>query len=338
MRVIEALVSAGWLAVRAVLLCALCACDRGASPSARTRPAAAHGTGNGLSSSPTLSALPAASQVTDIPATGSAELVVPAAQLYEPGDLSPGERRPLLIFLHGLGASGKLAFDSLQLATLGARERVFVLAPDGSLDGQKRRFWNAGPACCNFDRRDVDDVGRLTRLIEAWRSRANVDSNRVYVVGHSNGGFMTHRLACALGDRIAAAASLAGAAPASDQACTGAKTLALLEVHGDADPIVRYEGGRVFDSPELAPFPSAEQGFQAWGKRLGCTGAAVAGPARDLDSRLPGAETSVERYANCASGSVELWTVHGGNHFVATEPRTFEAIWQFLAAHHAHHG
>jgi polyhydroxybutyrate depolymerase len=267
--------------------------------------------------------------------SGADALPVPAAQIFEPPGLAAGERRPVLIFLHGLGASGKVAFDWLHLAAFGARERVFVVAPDGTMDHQKRQFWNAGPACCNFDRKNIDDVARLSALLDSWRGRPDVDPSRVYVMGHSNGGFMTERLACALGDRIAAAASLSGAAPASDVRCTPTKSLTLLEVHGDADEIVRYSGGSVFDTAELARFPSAENGFQAWSKRLGCAGAALLGPALDLDPRLPGAETSVEQYTGCPSGSVALWTVHGGSHNVGTGQQAFEAIWRFLSAHHS---
>jgi polyhydroxybutyrate depolymerase len=262
-------------------------------------------------------------------------LNVPAEQIHRPSGLLPGERRPLLIFLHGLGASGKAAFDVLHLAAFAERERVFVLAPDGSVDRQKRQFWNAGPACCNFDRRPIDDVARLARLIDTWRARPDVDSSRIYVMGHSNGGFMTERLACALGDRITAAASMSGAAPPSDQGCTATHTLALLEVHGDADEIVRYGGGSVFDSSELAPFPGAQQGFRNWGKRFSCAGTPESVADRDLDARLAGPETRVERYASCASGSVELWTVRGGGHHVGMGQQAFEAIWQFLAAHHS---
>ena len=262
------------------------------------------------------------------------ELVVPESQIYRVPDIHPGERRPLLIFLHGLGASGKTAFDVLHLAELGARERIFVLAPDGDLDHQKRRFWNAGPSCCNFDHAAVDDVARLTALIDQWRARPDVDPARVYLTGHSNGGFMTERLACSLGPRIAAAASLSGAAPDSASECAPSAPLALLEVHGDADAIVRYAGGSVFDSPALAAHPAIEQGFRDWAKRFGCTGEPKSAPDLDLDARLPGAETRVEEYPSCARGSVALWTVRGGSHYVGTGTQAFEAVWRFLSAHH----
>jgi polyhydroxybutyrate depolymerase len=304
-------------------LLALCADCNGCGRSAASEPAGpAHGVAARTSGEPIA------------PTPSNPALQVPAAQTHEVASLAPGERRPLLIFLHGLGASGKALFDGLRLAEFGARERVFVLAPDGSQDHSGRRFWNAGAACCNLDRSDIDDVARIAALIDTWRARPDVDRARVYVVGHSNGGFMTERLVCALGDRIAAAASLAGAAPPVDLPCPRSSPLALLEVHGDADKIVRYTGGTVFDSADLAPFPAIPQGFRDWAKRLGCNGEPQGAPALDLDPLLPGAETRVDQYRACASGSVELWTVHGGAHLVGLDAQGFQSIWQFLAAHH----
>lgn len=226
-----------------------------------------------------------------------------------------------------------MAFDGLGLKEFGRRHRVFVVAPDGSKDSKGRRFWNASPACCDFDGRGVDDVGRLAALIDAWRGRPDVDAKRIYVVGHSNGGFMAHRLACELADRIAAVASVGGAGPSEGQRCAPAAPIAVLEVHGDADDIVRYDGGTVFDQGGAARFPSARETLSAWAQRLGCSGTAESGQAVDLDPRLDGAETQVEAFTHCARGAVALWTAHGGNHFVGTRPTALERIWTFLEAH-----
>ena len=320
-----------WATLRSVrvllaILLVLGACDRATSPGTLTRATPANEATNGSS---------ARSSASSAASSAIAQLTVPAHQIYQPSGLEPGQRRPLLIFLHGLGGSGKSAFDALHLAAFGERESVFVVAPDGNTDRQRRQFWNAGAACCNFDPQEVDDVARLARLLDTWRARPDVDSTRVYVMGFSNGGFMTERLVCALGDRITAAASMSGAAPPAEQACTPTRSLALLELRGDADEIVRYGGGSVFDTPGLSTFLGAEQGFRSWAKRLGCGGDALAAPDRDLDPRLPGSETRVERYTGCPGGSVELWSVRGGNHFVGMRQQAFSAVWEFLAAHHS---
>jgi polyhydroxybutyrate depolymerase len=248
-------------------------------------------------------------------------------------DRAPGERVPLLLYLHGLGGSGAEALANPELRALAQRGRMVLVAPDGNLDREGRRFWNAGPACCNFDDKAVNDVARLEALIFHWTQRPEVDPARVYVVGFSNGGFMAHRLACFMDDRLTAVVSIGGAGRAREDACAPVSTIAVLEIHGDADPIVRYGGGHVLDNRAADPHPSAPQTFHDWADRLGCP--AQARPkvtAVDLDPRLPGAETTIESYADCPHGSVELWTVHGGGHQVAT-PAMLARVGDFLASH-----
>jgi polyhydroxybutyrate depolymerase len=248
--------------------------------------------------------------------------VPPEAAVFEPSGMAPGERRPLLVALHGLGGSGARLFEQLGLAALGRSQRLFVVAPDGTLDRQGRRFWNAGGACCDFDHAAVDDVGRLTSLIDDWRARPAVDPRRVYVVGYSNGGFMAHRLACVIGDRLAAIASLAGAGPDPGQPCAATSPIGVLEAHGDRDPIVAYQGGRVFGDPRLLAHPAARETLDGWASRLGCR-------ATRTDSAVGAAGARVTRAAGCRSGSAELWTIAGGGHDIIA-PALLDDVWGFL--------
>jgi polyhydroxybutyrate depolymerase len=245
------------------------------------------------------------------------------AVVFEPPGLAAGERVPAVIVLHGLGGSGQRAFERLELESFGRQRRLFVVAPDGAQDRQGRRFWNAGGACCNFDRVAIDDVARLTSFIDRWRRNPHVDPRRVYVIGYSNGGFMVHRLACAAADRLAAVASIAGAGVDPSEPCAVRSPLGVLEIHGDRDPIVRYEGGRVFDDPALAAHPSAEASVRAWAARLGCAAAAA-------DSGEGHASMRIERHDGCRLGSVELWTIPGADHDIAS-PELVAAIWDFLS-------
>lgn len=278
---------------------------------------------------------------------------LPPIRSFVPSDLSPGERRPLLLFLHGLGGSGSDAFQDIGLDDIGRRHRVFVVAPDGTADGEGRRFWNASNSCCNLERLPVDDLARLRALIDAWRARPDVDPNRVYVIGFSNGGFMAHQLACHLSDRLAGIASLAGAGPSSGATCAVSSPLLVIQVHGDHDPVVRYEGGRVFDSPDLAPHPSASETIKQWARRLGCRGPSTPVPSSgsrngnagaagsmgsvraspvvlDLDPRFSGPETQIDRYTSCRLGGAQLWTIRGGSHGVGTSG-IVESVWRELA-------
>jgi polyhydroxybutyrate depolymerase len=257
----------------------------------------------------------------------------PAVSVLPVADRAPGERRPLLVFLHGLGGSGAEALADPGIRGLAERGRMVLVAPDGNRDREGRRFWNAGPACCNFDGRAVDDLARLETLIDRWRQHPEIDPARVYVLGFSNGGFMAHRLACWMDDRLAAVVSIGGAGRGPEEACAAVSSIAVVEVHGDADPVVRYQGGRVLGDRQVDPHPSAPQTIADWAGRLGCRPSAKPKiTTLDLDPRLPGAETTIESYSGCPHGSAELWTVHGGGHRVIT-PEMLSQIGTFLTNH-----
>lgn len=255
---------------------------------------------------------------------------VTAEEVLGPDQIVAGERLPLLVVLHGLGGSGAQSARAWGLARFADRERVFVLAPDGAQDSRGRRFWNAHPACCDFEASAVDHVHELARRIDEVVLSAPVDAGRVFVLGFSNGGFMALRLACELGDRLRAAASIAGAGPAPETSGCSTTLPHVLLVHGDRDVTVRYEGGSVFDDPALARHASAAETFREWTLRAGCEGTR-AGATFDALSAIAGAETEELQSLACRTGSVTLWTVHGGTHAIGGSISLFERIWAYFA-------
>jgi polyhydroxybutyrate depolymerase len=248
---------------------------------------------------------------------------------------SPDRPSPLIVLLHGYGAPSTSLTAALKLESR-ARSKGFVYAvPEGTPDHRGLKFWNASTACCNFRDLPVDDVAYLAALIDDVKSRAEIDPNRVYVVGHSNGGFMAHRLACELSDRIAGIASIAGAAIEPAGACRPEQPVAILQIHGDQDWHVPYQGGRVLRRTTGGTHPSATETVARWGRLHGCDDDPVAGESIDLEPDLPGAETEVLRYEGCKGGAAELWTVRGGDHFVAQHGAAYDRIYDFLMAHEA---
>jgi len=255
----------------------------------------------------------------------------PAAEFAYPADIAAGERVPFVMVLHGFGVSAELVMAKVQLAVLANQKRFAYVVPTGRQNAEGRLFWNAGPACCDTDKRGLDDVARLTALLDLARTDPHVDPNRVYVIGHSNGGFMAHRLACEAGDRLAAVISVAGAAPPSDTACPSA-SLAVLEIHGTADPFVNYDGGTVLNRKDFAAHPSAPDTMKWWAAQLGCARTPKKQADLDLEPQLSGAETQILSYDDCR-GAAELWTVRGGAHYIGLQRPAFEAMWKFLSEH-----
>jgi polyhydroxybutyrate depolymerase len=253
---------------------------------------------------------------------------------HEPRDWDRRTAAPLVVFLHGYGGSGAMHARALGLEDV-ADAHGFVLAtPDGTVDSRGKHFWNATDACCDFDRSGVDDVAYLGALLDDIESKLPIDPKRVFVVGHSNGGFFAQRLACDLAPRVAAAVSLAGAGWKDASRCKPSEPVSVLEIHGDADDIIRMEGGRVFDLP-VPEYPSVHDTLAGWARRDACGGAMGAGGSRmDFDAQRPGVDTLETPYAGCPTGiGVELWTVKGGSHFLAPTHAALDAVWAWLEAH-----
>ncbi len=112
------------------------------------------------------------------------------------------------------------------------------------------KTWNGTNCCGKALECGVDDVGFVRELITSLQTALNVDSSRIYAFGHSNGGFLVHKLAAEAPDLFAAVA--AGAASVGGQRATGAdpeviaptQPMPILMYHGTSDVSVRFEGGR----------------------------------------------------------------------------------------------
>jgi polyhydroxybutyrate depolymerase len=243
---------------------------------------------------------------------------------------------PLLIVLHGYTASGTLTDAYLAIGPVAASNGILYAYPDGTLDPDVNRFWNASDACCDFHGSNVDDSAYLAGLVAEIGDRLAVDASRVYFVGHSNGGFMSYRMACEHADLVAAVASLAGSTP-TDADCQPGEPVAVLQIHGTADDTVNYEGGAI----RGVRYPGAAETARTWAAHGGCDERAALEPTLlDLDAGIAGpdgtpGETRVETYASgCrAGGHAELWTIDGGGHSPELTADFAELVVEFLLAH-----
>jgi len=243
---------------------------------------------------------------------------------------------PLVLLLHGFGFDGEVQFAVFGFGKLVDARNVIVAYPDGTPDPEGNRYWNATDACCATGRKAVDDVTYLTAVVHDVEKRYNVDPKQVFVIGHSNGGFMAHRLACERADVFAAAVSLAGAQWEDVSRCKPSRPISVAQVHGDGDDTIAYGGGSngQYDGTKV-PYPSAAQTVADWAKLDGCTGALTDdGKPIDIEASLPGNETTVARYGGCPTGvSVELWTIKGGSHIPALQDAWGPTVLDFMQAH-----
>ena len=254
-------------------------------------------------------------------------------KLHLPTSYATGAKLPLLVVLHGYGSDAAEAESYFRFAAEADRRGFLYAMPDGTKDNRNKQFWNATNACCDFARTDVDDSGYLQHLIEAVQAAHPVDAGRVYLVGHSNGGFMAYRMACEHAGTVTAIVSLAGAVVQDAAGCVPARPVGVLQIHGTADDTIRFDGGRNGGQP----YPAAAAGVERWRGYDGCSEQVTPATAPlDLEATLPGAETTVTDYrAGCRDGSqVALWTITNGGHVPALSPTFTASVLDHLLAQH----
>lgn len=238
--------------------------------------------------------------------------------LQVPPQLEDGRRYPLVLILHGYGANGFVQQAYFGLGALSTRGDAFVLAPDGTVDATNKQFWNADSVCCDFGGLAPDDVGYLGGLVDDALADWPIDPDAVFAIGHSNGGFMSYRLACERADLFAGILALAGNAVSLP--CEPERAVSILHVHGTADDII--------------PFAGATPSVAEWAAHDGCGTSRTPGPDLDLDTGVPGAETRTATTAGCPAGvAVDLWTVEGGTHIPAFGGAFSTEAWRWLTDH-----
>ena len=125
-------------------------------------------------------------------------------RLYKPDSL-PGNA-PLVFVLHGLlqGALDGIPFGFNQIADTAG---FAVCYPQGATSNNGTPHWNAG---LNESFTTVDDIGYLSELATFLQQEHDLDSNRTFCCGFSNGGYMCYTLACEASDVFKAIASVSG--------------------------------------------------------------------------------------------------------------------------------
>lgn len=159
------------------------------------------------------------------------------ATVYLPDDPSSKSDWPLIIALHPGFATGKDMARISKLHLQSGSENYVVVYPDGF-----RRSWNAGDCCGAAERRKIDDIGFIMRLIEEVGELIPI-KDKVFVAGYSNGALMAYRLACEVPNRLAAFAVYAGAPTLDKTTCDASSAVPLLHLHGELDAVAPLEGG-----------------------------------------------------------------------------------------------
>lgn len=215
-----------------------------------------------------------------------------------------GKEVPLLIAIHGRLGTGNQMMKTTGFNDIADREGFIVVYPDG-LD----RSWADGRGETPSDKKEVDDVKFISMLIFKLESKYRIDSTKIFVCGHSNGGAMTHRLGFDISERLAGIAPI-GANVSSEMVknFSSKKNIPVLFINGTADEYIPFEGGEGKSTGFI--YPPVMDILNRWKDFNGCTGEVTPDTIDKFDD---GTTAFVYNY-NCSSKPVKLIKVVNGGH------------------------
>tara|TARA_Y100001970_G_C14233347_1_gene860174 strand:+ start:407 stop:1405 length:999 start_codon:yes stop_codon:yes gene_type:complete len=144
----------------------------------------------------------------------------------------------LIINMHGFGGNAAGQLSGTQMNNYAHPQNMAVVYPQGLTSSIGSPSWNVGTF---WDFNTADDVGFIDAVIEEIILNFEIDSNRIYACGYSNGGYMAYELACELSNKIAAFGSVAGNFMLnSNQECDNDREIPIIHFHGTNDPTVDY--------------------------------------------------------------------------------------------------
>ena len=230
--------------------------------------------------------------------------------VHVPKNYDAKKPAPLLLVLHGFSLDADTIEEFSGLSELSEKEGFIAVYPDGTPDSLGKKGWNAGPFFETMFGK-AEDEKYLLSLLDETRKKYRIDPKRIYAVGYSNGGFMTHALAQRHPGLFAGIGAVASSTVMDLDSLVS--PVSVIHIHGAADPVVPIDG-----TADFRPVRSVIEQF----RRIdGC------GKGSVLENKGPvkGALWKGKH------GNVALYTIQGlGHEWPVNEMNTGEVLWNFL--------
>lgn len=273
--------------------------------------------------------------------------------VYVPETYDPSVKTPVVMVLHGRPSNGIAMAFITDMNTTSDKHNFIVVYPDAQFlirGDAVDRFWGYTRGLNYYVPVAEDDVQYLKDLLDDVAHDFNVDRERAYVTGFSNGGFMSHRMACESYDTFAAFAPVgAGGYAGMDELCDFTPPVPLLYMHGTHDVSIPFEGR----NSTIVVAGQGEVGIWDLWPAIGTLTYWVAHNGCDdneyeQQNLTPSGETSVTivEFGGCEEHPVRFYLIANGGHNwpgvpgviseqiagkVNTDIHASEEIWQFFS-------
>lgn len=156
---------------------------------------------------------------------------------------------PLLFNFHGYTGNANGHLNGTRMKLVADTANFILVSPQGSLFFGNTH-WNVGSWTNGSN---ADDLGFTEAMIDVLAGQYNIDLDRVYSCGYSNGGYFSFELACQLSDKIAAIGAVGGKMSSeTSNACNPSHPIPVVTIHGTNDNVVTYTGSTPVNSKSIA--------------------------------------------------------------------------------------
>jgi poly(3-hydroxybutyrate) depolymerase len=233
------------------------------------------------------------------------------------------EQLPLFVFIHG--ATGVVWPEMIKddLVYLAKEEKFVVLKPQG------RFACDNGESCWGYD--DNTDPDFISDLIDSVIVRCNIDTERIYMAGHSNGAFITYYMADYIEEKLAAIGPSAGTlGPYQYNRFRLNKPMPLCHIHGTDDATVPVDGN--------ATHVSLDKILEYWIPNNNVHDTPI---IYEIPDRYPYDNSTVSKIVyntiNPSSGDIIYYRINNGNHTLPgvqawgnQDIHAYEVLWDFF--------
>ena len=215
---------------------------------------------------------------------------------------------PIVIALHGRGGSNTNWVQPLsEFTNSGAFIGVY---PQGH-----HNSWNLGQEPSN-----ANDAVFISNIIDTLLSYSNVDENKIFAVGNSNGSGMVNVLG-GFNKRLKAIAPVASQLTERTEIKSNTIPLSIFQVNGDQDLLIPIDGGLKLGHP----FMSASDSAKKWATHFNCNHNVAVEETE---------HTILHTYSDCDDNIlIKYLVVKGAGHNIARDYSSlWNDVWDFFSS------
>ena len=235
------------------------------------------------------------------------QMVSRSVIIQAPSVLDAATKYPLVFAFHGGGGNNNHWVNTLrQFTDSGAFIGIY---PQGHLN-----FWNLGP-----EPSTANDVAFVNIIVETLLTYTNVDSEKIFAIGASNGAGMVNTLA-AKTQHFKAIAPVATQLIRSIDISQQTKPVSIFQINGAQDNVIPIEGGERLGHSFFSAYESARK----WAVQFGCD-------LSPVETIIAGNTSYV--FSDCSDQAVvQYLRIENAGHRIPYDyPQLWQHIWTFFS-------